>query len=104
MNKTTTTAAKASEHAKETAAELNEHGTSMSVNQLLNGYVTALKSNPKLMYGQYVAAATIAQNLGMSNPNITTDAILQGLASGKSVSQTLQGLGLSATQAKAIFI
>jgi hypothetical protein len=41
----------------------------------------------------------IAHNLGAKNPSITTSAILSGLQSGKSVGQTLQGLGLSADQA-----
>jgi len=99
-------AGKANEHAEEVAEELSErhgmaNGMSMSASQLLSGYQAALATNPKLKFGQFVAATTIAQNLWMSNPNITTNAILQGLASGKSLSQTLQGFGLSATQAKA---
>src|SRR5262249_60736801 len=99
---------KAKEHAEDAAEELNEHhgmgtanGMSMSASQLRSAYQAALATNPKLKFGQFVAATTIAQNLGMTNPNITTNAILQGLASGKSLSQTLQGFGLSATQAKA---
>ncbi|MBO0861841.1 MAG: hypothetical protein J2P21_25795, partial [Chloracidobacterium sp.] len=100
-------AGKASKHAEEAAEEMNEqHGMgmanvmSMSATQLQSAFQAALATNPKLKFGQFVAATTIAQNLAMSNPNITTNAILQGLASGKSISQTLQGLGLSATQAK----
>src|SRR5262249_59639090 len=99
---------KAKEHAEDAAEELNEHhgmgtanGMSMSASQLRSAYQAALATNPKLKFGQFVAATTIAQNLRMSNPNITTNAILQGLASVKSIDQTLQGLGLSATQAKA---
>jgi methylphosphotriester-DNA--protein-cysteine methyltransferase len=76
------------------------NGMSMSASQLQSAFKAALATNPKLRFGQFVAATTIAQNLAMSNPNITTNAILQGLASGKNLSQTLQGLGLSATQAK----
>jgi uncharacterized protein (DUF433 family) len=101
-------AGKANKHAEEAAEELNEHhgmgmanGMSMSASQLRSAYQAALATNPNLKFGQYVAATRIAQNLGTSNPNITTNAILQGLASGKSIGQTLQGLGLSATQAKA---
>jgi len=42
----------------------------------------------------------LADNLGARHPNITTQAILSGLQSGKSVGQTLQSLGLSASEAK----
>ena len=98
-------ARKANKHAKEADEELSEHpsmanGMNMSANQLRSGYQAALATNPNLKFGQFVAATRIAQNLRMSNPNITTNAILQGLASGKSLGQTLQGLGLSATQAR----
>jgi hypothetical protein len=75
-------------------------GMNMSANQLRDGYQAALTNNPDLKFGQYVAANRIAKNLGDRNPNITTDAILQGLAGGKSIGQTLQGLGLSSKEAK----
>jgi len=42
----------------------------------------------------------VAHNLSAKNPNITTQAILDGLKSGKSVGQTLQSLGLSEKEAK----
>jgi len=42
----------------------------------------------------------LANNLGSKNPSITTQAILDGLQSGKSIGQTLQSLGLSAKDAK----
>ena len=67
---------------------------------LESAYQTAKQSNPKLSRGQFVAANVLAQNLGSKNPSITTQAILSGLQSGKSIGQTLQGLGLSADQAK----
>ena len=73
----------------------------MSANQLRDGYQAALAKNPNLKFGQYVAANRIARNLGDRNPNITSDAILQGLEGGKSIGQTLQGLGLSSKDAKA---
>jgi hypothetical protein len=41
----------------------------------------------------------LAQNLGGRFPNITRDAILAGLLSGRSIGQTLQDLGLSSQQA-----
>lgn len=75
-------------------------GMNMSANQLRDGYQAALAKNPDLKFGQYVAANRIARNLGDRNPNITSDAILQGLAGGKSIGQTLQGLGLSSKEAK----
>jgi hypothetical protein len=42
----------------------------------------------------------LGQNLGGRNPNITRDAILNGLASGRSIGRTLQDLGLSEREAK----
>ncbi len=95
----------ASENAKQADKELRDHpgmanGMNMSANQLRDGYKAALATNPNLKFGQYVAANRIAKNLGGRNPNITTAAILQGLASGKSIGQTLQGLGLSSREAK----
>jgi hypothetical protein len=75
-------------------------GMNMSANQLRDGYQAALANNPDLKFGQYVAANRIAKNLGDRNPNITTDAILQGLAGGKSIGQRLQELGLSSKEAK----
>ena len=62
---------------------------------LETAYKDALAANPKLTRGQFVAANMLAQNLGSSNPSITTQAILDGLKSGKSIGKTLQSLGLS---------
>ena len=95
----------AGENAKQADKELRDHpgmanGMNMSANQLRDGYKAALATNPNLKFGQYVAANRIAKNLGRRNPNITTNAILQGLASGKSIGQTLQGLGLNSKEAK----
>jgi hypothetical protein len=67
---------------------------------LESSYQTAKQANPKLSRGQFVAANILAQNLSSKNPAITTQAILSGLQSGKSIGQTLQSLGLSADQAK----
>ncbi len=63
-------------------------------------YLAARQANPKLTHGQFVAANMVAHNLSAKNPNITTQAILDGLKSGKSVGQTLQSLGLSGKEAK----
>lgn len=71
-----------------------------TANDLRSGYQAALATNPNLKFGQYVAATRLAANLGAMNSNITTEAILAGLASGQSIGQTLQDLGLSKQQAK----
>jgi hypothetical protein len=70
-----------------------------NANDLRSGYQAALVSNPNLKFGNYVAATRLAQNLGTRRPNITRSAILAGLASGRSLGQTLQDLGLSERQA-----
>ena len=66
-----------------------------SANDLRSGYQAALLTNPNLKFGHYVSATRLAQNLGSRHPNITRAAILNGLASGRSLGQTLQDLGLS---------
>lgn len=75
------------------------HALHTNANDLRAGYQTALTTNPNLTFGQYVAATRIAQNLGDRFPSITRNAILDGLASGKSLGRTLQDLGLSSRQA-----
>ncbi len=71
-----------------------------NANDLRSGYQAALATNPDLTFGNYVAATRLSQNLGSRFPNITRDAILSGLASGRSLGQTLQDLGLSEREAK----
>jgi len=66
---------------------------------LQTAYEQALAANPKLTRGQFIAANMLGQNL--SAKGITTDKILAGLASGKSIGQTLHSLGLSDQEAKA---
>lgn len=72
-----------------------------NANDLRSGYQAALATNPNLSFGNYVSAVRLGQNLNGRFPNITTDAILNGLASGRSLGQTLQDLGLSNDEAKA---
>jgi len=72
----------------------------MTPDALESAYATAKQANPNLKRGQFVAANMVAHNLSAKNPNITTQAILDGLKSGKSLGQTLQGLGLSAAEAR----
>jgi hypothetical protein len=67
---------------------------------LQNAFENARVANPKLSRGNFVAANVLADNLGAQHPNITTQAILSGLQSGKSIGRTLQSLGLSGTEAK----
>lgn len=72
-----------------------------NANDLRDGYQAALATNPDLTFGNYVAATRLGQNLNGRFPNVTRDAILSGLASGRSVGQTLQDLGLNSDEAKA---
>ncbi len=72
----------------------------MTPDALESAYATAKQANPNLKRGQFVAANMVAHNLSAKNPNITTQAILDGLKSGKSLGQTLQDLGLSAAEAR----
>ena len=67
---------------------------------LQSAYDAAKQANPKLSRGNFVAANMVAHNLGSKNPAITTQAILSGLQGGKSLGQTLQGLGLTAKDAE----
>lgn len=71
-----------------------------NANDLRAGYQSALNLNPDLTFGNYVAATRLGQNLGSRHPNITRDAILNGLASGRNMGRTLQDLGLSEREAK----
>ncbi len=92
-------------NSQEADKELNDHpgmaaNLHTTANDLRSGYQAALATNPNLKFGQYVAATRLAANLGATNPNITTNAILAGLAAGKSIGQTLQDLGLSKQEAK----
>src|SRR5207253_6783825 len=96
---------RASENLSDANRELTKHpGVANAVhtnaNDLRAGYQAALLNNPNLTFGQFVAATRLGQNLGRKNPNITRDAILAGLANGKSIGQTLQDLGLSSHEAK----
>ena len=71
-----------------------------NANDLRSGYQAALAVNPDLTFGNYVSATRLGQNLNPRFPNVTRDAILTGLNSGRSLGQTLQDLGLNERQAK----
>ena len=62
-------------------------------------YDAAKAANPNLTHGQFIAANVVAQNLGEKNPAVTTQALLDGLKSGKSIGQTLRGLKVSDKEA-----
>ena len=70
-----------------------------NANDLRNGYQAALRVNPDLKFGNYVSATRLGQNLGRRFPNVTRDAILQGLNSGMSLGRTLRSLGLGEHEA-----
>lgn len=94
-----------SENAECANRELNDHPQmatrlNTTANDLRAGYQAALASNPSLKFGQYVAATRLEANLGATNPNITRDAILAGLADGKSIGQTLRDFGLNKHEAQ----
>ena len=72
-----------------------------NANDLRAGYQAALATNPDLTFGNYVSATRLGQNLNRRFPNVTRDAILSGLASGRSLGQTLQDLGLNSDESKA---
>lgn len=65
---------------------------------LQTAFEQAKSTYPKLTRGQFIAANMLGHNL--SDKGITTDKILAGLASGKSIGQTLHDLGLSDQEAK----
>jgi len=98
-------AAQASSNLRHADDDLRDHpnlpnALHTNANDLRSGYQAALATNPNLTFGNYVAATRLGQNLNARFPNITRDAILNGLASGRSLGQTLQDLGLSSDEAK----
>jgi hypothetical protein len=70
-----------------------------NANDLRSDYQAALLVNPNLKFGHFVSATRVSQNLGGRHPGITRSAILAGLASGRSLGQTLQDLGLGEHEA-----
>jgi len=93
------------QNAQSANKDLNDHPEMAArlhttANDLRSGYQAALLTNPNLKFGQYVAATRLAANLNARFPNVTTGAILAGLANGHSIGQTLQSLGVGKDQAK----
>jgi len=96
----------ASDNLRNADRELREHpgvadALRVNANDLRAGYQTALLTNPELKFGHYVAATRLEQNLGTRFPNVTRQAILERLATGDSIGQALQDLGLGSDEAKA---
>lgn len=99
-------ARRASSNLRKADDDLNDHpglprALHTNANDLRAGYQAALATNPDLTFGNYVAATRVSQNLSRRFPNVTREAILGGLASGRSLGQTLQDLGLSSDESKA---
>ena len=97
-------------HAKMTANAVTDHelnryrGLSRKLGttpeQMRAAYEAALLQNPNLNYGQFVAANVVADNHQGRFPNITSSAILAGLANGDSLGETLHNLGMTKEQSK----
>ena len=99
-------ARRASSNMRRADDDLNDHpglpnALHTNANDLRAGYQAALATNPDLSFGNYVSATRLGQNLNRRFPNVTRDAILNGLASGRSLGQTLQDLGLNSDESKA---
>lgn len=93
------------ENSRRADDELREHPRMAgrlrtNANHLREGYRAALASDPDLKFGEYVAATRVAANLGARYPAVTREAILAGLASGDSLGETLQDLGVGEREAK----
>jgi hypothetical protein len=71
-----------------------------TADELRDGYREALFRNLFLTFDQYLAATRLAANLGPAHPNVTREALLDGLAAGESLGRTLRGLGLGKEEAK----
>ncbi|HUF05340.1 MAG TPA: hypothetical protein VMM38_14345 [Aridibacter sp.] len=67
---------------------------------LLDAFRASRQTNPELPFGLFVAANVIADHVSTTHPEITTEAILLGLESGRNLGQTLQDLGLSSKESK----
>jgi len=98
-------ARRASSNMRKADDDLNDHPgvprtLHTNANDLRAGYQSALATNPDLTFGHYVSATRLGQNLNRRFPGVTRDAILSGLASGRSLGQTLQDLGLSNDESK----
>ena len=99
-------ARRASSNMRKADDDLNDHpglpkALHTNANDLRAGYQAALATNPDLTFGNYVSATRLGQNLNRRFPNVTRDAILSGLGSGRSLGQTLQDLGLNSGESKA---
>jgi hypothetical protein len=98
-------------HARENANRLSDNelnryrGLSKKLGttpeQMRAAYQAALLNNPDLKYGQFVSANVVADNLNRRYPNVTSSAILAGLANGDNLGQTLKRLRVNPDDAAA---
>jgi hypothetical protein len=98
-NRPETRGAESAEHVKSFRGIAEKLNTTPQALQA--AYDAAKAANSTLTRGQFIAANVLAHNLGQKNPAITTQAILDGLKSSKSIGQTLHSLGLSDKEADA---
>lgn len=68
--------------------------------ELRTSFEAALAANPDLTFGQFVSANVVADNLNERFPNLTTEAILNGLAAGDSLGESLRNLGVPNDEAE----
>lgn len=68
--------------------------------ELRTQFEAALAANPDLTFGQFVSANVVADNLNERFPNVTTEAILNGLANGDSLGKSFRNLGVPEEEAE----
>ena len=62
--------------------------------QFRAAYQAALLVDPNVTFGQFVSANVVADNLHSRYPNVTADALIAAMATGKSMGQALRSLGV----------
>lgn len=72
----------------------------MTPEQLRSAYQQALLVDPKLTFGQFVAANVVSDNLGSRYPNVTSSAIISAMGNGDSLGTALHSLGVPKDDAK----
>lgn len=97
--------ARARANSNRAAAELPRYSglarrLNTSPEHLHRRYDEALRLNPDLQFGQFLAANVVASNLSGRRIGISADALLDGLANGRSLGRTLQRFGLNASEAR----
>ncbi len=70
------------------------------ISDLREQYRQSLDANPRLKFGQFVAAQMLERNLNARFSNVTSTAILADLAEGNSIGSALRALGVNSTDAR----